>query len=57
MQVRCGIWKNAGKERKITSLIMADKSDNQVSFEVFAAIPAGESSLMTRYTIFGNGNT
>jgi len=48
-------WKNAGKERKVTSVNVTKQDDQSVMVAVKGTLPVGESTWQVAYTIYENG--
>jgi beta-galactosidase len=48
-------WKNAGKDRKVTSLEIKKQSNQTIQFIIKGNLPVGESKWETAYTIYENG--
>jgi beta-galactosidase len=56
MPRRLKIWKDAGSERIVESIIGKRSSAREVQVHVVSSIPAGESKYFTTYRIFGSGD-
>ena len=57
MANRQGVWKDAGKNRKLTSINVSEVSSQVVSISVDYTLPAGKgSTFSTVYTIFSTGD-
>ncbi len=48
-------WKNAGKERRVTSVNIIKQDDQSVMVAVKGTLPVGESTWQVAYTIYENG--
>jgi len=55
MQIRSGIWRNAGKDYKIDNININKPGNSIVVIEVDLALSAGNSKYKTTYTILGDG--
>jgi beta-galactosidase len=56
MPRRLKIWKDAGSERIVESIIGKRLSAREVQVDVVSSLPAGESKYSTTYRIFGSGD-
>jgi beta-galactosidase len=56
MPRRLKIWKDAGSERTVESIIGKQLSVREVQVDVISSLPAGESKYFTTYRIFGSGD-
>ncbi len=56
MPRRLKIWKDAGSERIVESIIGKRLSTREVQVDVVSSLPAGESKYSTTYRIFGSGD-
>jgi beta-galactosidase len=56
MPERCRIWRDAGAKRTIEHVVPKQVSPHEVSVEVSAIIPAGQSRYFTSYRILGSGD-
>lgn len=56
MVQRCGIWRTAGQESKVTSFKAVQIRPQVVQITVDRRIPANETTLRTIYTVYGSGD-
>ncbi len=56
MPTRLGIWRDAGRDRRIDKVSIRQNSDRDVIVEVEATLPAGDSKFFTTYQVFGSGD-
>jgi len=55
MPARHGVWKDAGRNRTVTSVNVEQPAPQKVQIAVTAMLPAGQSACSFTYTVFGNG--
>jgi len=55
MPRRQGVWRHAGRDRTITTVENRQNSNRDVEIFVTSMLAAGESRLLTKYQVFGNG--
>jgi len=55
MRRRCGIWKNAGEQRKVISFTNRKIGQDIVQIHVGSILPVSNSEYTTIYKIYGNG--
>ena len=56
MHKRCKIWKDAGKNQKITNFTVKKINDRIVQVDVYSTLPAGNSKYHTKYLVYGSGD-
>lgn len=56
MPTRCAVWKDAGKNQQIIKTEIIKKENSYIEIEVNSKIPAGSSSLVTKYKIYGSAD-
>lgn len=56
LQVRCAVWKEAGKSQKIIQIEASQVKDYLVEINVTSKLPAGNSGYTTNYKIYGSGD-
>jgi beta-galactosidase len=56
MQVRCAVWREAGRNRKILSVKAAQTGPAAVRVDVSGTLPAGEAAFKVSYVILGSGD-
>jgi beta-galactosidase len=56
MPKRCGVWREAGKNRKITNLDVIKINSQRIQIKMAFSIPAGRTKFHTTYTIFSSGD-
>ncbi|MFC1640241.1 glycoside hydrolase family 2 TIM barrel-domain containing protein, partial [Gemmatimonadota bacterium] len=55
MPRRQGVWRHAARDRTVTAVEYRQNSDRDVEIFVTSILAAGESRLLTKYQVFGNG--
>jgi beta-galactosidase len=56
MPQRLGLWKEAGRNRKVTGVAAEQAGPQTVRITATSALPAGDSEYITLYTVYGNGD-
>ena len=56
MPARLGIWRHAGRDRRIDRVAIRQNSDRDVVVEVAATLEPGESKYFITYQVFGSGD-
>ena len=56
MPVRCAVWREAGRARKITATTGERLGPNHARVDVTGTLPAGNSGFTASYTIYGSGD-
>jgi beta-galactosidase len=56
MPERLGIWRRAGRDRRIDDVSIRQNSDRDFVIDVVATLPAGSSRYETKYQVFGSGD-
>ena len=56
MQKRHRIWRTAGAERTVESVVARQLDDRTVEIDVRATIPAGDAEYRTSYTVYGSSD-
>jgi beta-galactosidase len=56
MPVRCAVWREAGRNRKITATTGERLGPNHARIDVTGTLPAGNSGFTASYTIYGSGD-
>lgn len=56
MPERCGVWRRAGRDRRMLEFAVERQSPSAISVATTGTLPAGNSRYSTVYTIFGTGD-
>ena len=56
MQIRCRVWRDAGKKRKIDKVEIKKVSSKEVDIFIEATLSAGDSKFFTQYKVFSDSS-
>lgn len=56
MQLRCRVWKEAGKRRKVVKVEVKEKGRKELELHVKSLLPAGNSLLYTTYRVLSSSD-